>query len=91
LLLLFFGFNKGFLEKMLRIINIVEIIIAVLLIVSILIQNKGAGLSSTFGGDFGGYYSKRGFEKFLVWFSIALSTIFIVLAIINLVLTNKQY
>ena len=91
MLLLFFGFNKGFLEKMLRIINIVEIITAVLLIVSILIQNKGAGLSSTFGGDFGGYYSKRGFEKFLVWFSIALSTIFIVLAIINLVLTNKQY
>jgi len=89
--LLFFGFNKGFLEKMLRIINIVEIITAVLLIVSILIQNKGAGLSSTFGGEFGGYYSKRGFEKFLVWFSIALSTIFIVLAIINLVLTNKQY
>lgn len=76
---------------MLRIINIVEIIVAVLLIVSILIQNKGAGLSSTFGGDFGGYYSKRGFEKFLVWFSIALSTIFIALAIFNLVLTNKQY
>ncbi|MBU2028444.1 preprotein translocase subunit SecG [Patescibacteria group bacterium] len=77
--------------QMLRIINIVEIIVAVLLIVSILIQNKGAGLSSTFGGDFGGYYSKRGFEKFLVWFSIALSTIFIALAIFNLVLTNKQY
>ena len=76
---------------MIRIINIVEIVVSVLLIVSILIQNKGAGLSSTFGGDFGGYYSKRGFEKFLVWFSIALSTIFIVLAIINLVLTNKTY
>ena len=76
---------------MLRIINIVEIITAVLLIVSILIQNKGAGLSSTFGGEFGGYYSKRGFEKFLVWFSIALAAIFIVLAIINLVLANKIY
>jgi protein translocase SecG subunit len=77
--------------QILRIINVVEIIVSVLLIVSILIQNKGAGLSSTFGGDFGGYYSKRGFEKFLVWFSIALATIFIVLAIINLVLTNKTY
>jgi protein translocase SecG subunit len=75
---------------MLRIINIIQIVTAVLLIVSILIQNKGAGLSSTFGGEFGGYYSKRGFEKFLVWFSIALSTIFIALAIVNLVLTNKQ-
>ena len=74
---------------MLRIINIVEIVVSILLIVSILIQNKGAGLSSTFGGEFGGYYSKRGFEKFLVWFSIALSAIFIALAIANLVLTNK--
>ena len=77
--------------QILRIINIVEIVVSVLLIISILIQNKGAGLSSTFGGEFGGYYSKRGFEKFLVWFSIALATIFIVLAIINLVLTNKIY
>ncbi len=77
--------------QILRIINIVEIVVAVLLIVSILIQNKGAGLSSTFGGEFGGYYSKRGFEKFLVWFSIALSAIFIVLAIVNLVLTNQTY
>lgn len=77
--------------QILRIINIAEIVVAVLLIVSILIQNKGAGLSSTFGGEFGGYYSKRGFEKFLVWFSIALSAIFIVLAIVNLVLTNKTY
>jgi preprotein translocase subunit SecG len=76
---------------MLRIINIIEIITSVLLIISILIQNKGAGLSSTFGGEFGGYYSKRGFEKFLVWFSIALATIFIALAVINLVLTNKTY
>ena len=75
---------------MLRIINIAEIITAVLLIASILIQNKGAGLSSTFGGEFGGYYSKRGFEKFLVWFSIAFSVIFIALAIVHLVLTNKQ-
>jgi protein translocase SecG subunit len=74
---------------MLRIINIVEIVVSVLLIVSILIQNKGAGLSSTFGGEFGGYYSKRGFEKFLVWFSIALAAIFIALAIANLVLANK--
>jgi protein translocase SecG subunit len=74
---------------MLRIINIAEIIVSVLLIVSILLQNRGAGLSSTFGGDFGGYYSKRGFEKFLTRFSIFLAIIFIALAIANLFLTNK--
>lgn len=74
---------------MLRIINIIEIVVSVLLIVSILLQNKGAGLSSTFGGDFGGYYSKRGFEKFLMAFSIFLSASFIVLAAANLILSNK--
>jgi len=74
---------------MLKIINIAEMVISVLLIISILLQNRGAGLSSAFGGDFGGYYSKRGFEKFIVWLSIGLSTLFILLAILNLVLTNQ--
>ena len=73
---------------MLKIINITEIIVALLLTVSILLQNRGAGLSQTFGGDFGGYYTRRGFEKFLVFFSIALSGLFIVLAIANLVLAQ---
>jgi protein translocase SecG subunit len=74
---------------MLQIINIAEIIVAILLVISILMQNRGAGLSSTFGGDFGGYYSKRGFEKFLVVFSSILAIVFVVLAIANLVLVNK--
>lgn len=66
---------------MLKTINIIEIVVAILLTISILLQNRGAGLSSTFGGDFGGYYSKRGFEKFLVYFSIFLSAAFLILAI----------
>lgn len=74
---------------MLQIINITEIVVAILLVISILMQNRGAGLSSTFGGDFGGYYSKRGFEKFLVVFSSILAIIFIILAIVNLVLVSK--
>lgn len=69
---------------MLRIINIAEIIVALLLIISILIQNRGAGLSQAFGGDFGGYYTRRGFEKFVVVFSIGLSALFIILAIASL-------
>ena len=74
---------------MLKIINISELVIAILLTISILLQNRGAGLSSTFGGDFGGYYSKRGFEKFLVRFSVFLAVVFIGLAIANLVVSNK--
>jgi preprotein translocase subunit SecG len=75
--------------NILQIINIAELIVAILLIVSILIQNRGAGLSSTFGGDFGGYYTKRGFERFLVYFSTALSILFLSLAIASLVIANK--
>jgi preprotein translocase subunit SecG len=74
---------------MLNIINLLEIIVAIALIVAILLQNRGAGLSGTFGGGFGGYHTRRGFEKFLISFSIFLSVMFIILAIINLVLTNK--
>ena len=66
-----------------------SIIVAIMLIISILLQNRGAGLSGTFGGGFEGYYTRRGFERFLVYFSIFLSIVFIILAIINLILTNK--
>jgi protein translocase SecG subunit len=75
---------------MIQIINIIEIIIAILLVVSILLQNRGAGLSGTFGGDFGGYYTRRGFEKFLVTFSVILSALFLILAIANLILASKD-
>ena len=59
---------------------IVQIAVAILLAASVLLQNRGAGLGSTFGGDFGGYYTKRGLEKFLYWASIILGFIFIVVA-----------
>jgi len=75
---------------MLKTINIIEIVVAILLTISILLQNRGAGLSGTFGGDFGGYYSKRGFEKFLVYFSIFLSAIFLMLAIVNLFINRTS-
>jgi len=69
-----------------KIISIAQIIISILLTVSILLQQRGAGLSGTFGGSFGGYYTKRGFERFLVYFSVVLAVLFIGLAITNLVI-----
>lgn len=67
-----------------KIINIFQIIVSVFLIVSILLQNRGSGLSAVFGGDTGGYYAKRGFEKFLLYFSTFLGVLFIALAILNI-------
>lgn len=75
---------------MIKIINFIEIIVAVGLVVSILLQNRGAGLSSTFGGDFGGYYTRRGFEKFLVIASVILGIMFVGLAIANFILSGKN-
>ncbi len=75
---------------MLKIINIIEIIFAVALVISILLQNRGAGLSSTFGSGFEGYHTRRGFEKFLVFSSVFLSVMFVVFAVINLILSNNK-
>ncbi|MFA7319432.1 MAG: preprotein translocase subunit SecG [Parcubacteria group bacterium] len=71
-----------------KIINIAEVIVSVLLIISILLQNRGAGLSGAFGGSFGGYYTKRGFEKFLISASILLSGLFIILAVASFTLAK---
>lgn len=73
-----------------KILSIIQIVISVLLMVSILLQNRGSGLSAAFGGDFGGYYTKRGFEKFLSYFSIFLGSVFILLSIAIFILANKS-
>lgn len=70
-------------------VNLIQVIVSVFLIITILLQNRGAGLGGTFGGDFGGYYTKRGMEKFLFYFSIALSTAFLGLAIASFILTSR--
>lgn len=72
-----------------KIITIFEIIVAVALSISILLQNRGSGLSAAFGGDFGGYYTKRGLEKFLFYCSIVLGAAFIILAIVNIIVANR--
>jgi protein translocase SecG subunit len=66
-----------------RSLLIAQAVVAILLTVSILLQNRGAGLGSTFGGDFGGYYTKRGMEKFLLYATVAFALIFFILAVIN--------
>lgn len=70
-------------------ITIVQLIVAILLTVSILLQNRGSGLSSAFGGDFGGYYTKRGMEKFLFYLSVVLGSIFVGLSVAIIVIANR--
>lgn len=70
-------------------ITIIQIVVAVLLMVSILLQNRGSGLSGAFGGDFGGYYTKRGLEKFLFYTSMTLGGVFVGLSIVIVVIANR--
>lgn len=49
--------------------------------VSILLQNRGSGLGAAYGQSFGGYYTKRGMEKFLFYLSVFLGVAFVGLAI----------
>lgn len=68
-----------------RILTIVQILISVFLVVSILLQQKGAGLGSSLGGDGGGNYStRRGAEKVLFYSTIVLALTFLAIALIRI-------
>jgi len=65
-------------------VKIVQIIISVLLILSILLQNKGASLGGVFGGSNNVYLSKRGFDKFLFVSSIVFACLFLGVSLFGL-------
>ncbi len=67
-----------------QIIQILQIVVSVLLILSILLQNRGAGLGASFGGGGEIYRTKRGAEKFLFRATIILIAVFVVLAVAGL-------
>lgn len=67
-----------------KILNIIQIILSVLLVITILLQHRGTGLGGAFGGESNVYRSKRGIEKFLFYVTIVLAVLFVTAAIINL-------
>ena len=70
-------------------LNIAMIILSVALIVSIVVQSKGAGLGGLTGGDTGGVFSaRRGIERTLFRITILLSIIFFSLAVYTVYVTG---
>ena len=59
-----------------------QIVVSFALMASILLQTRGAGLGATFGGDSSVYRSRRGIEKRLFQFTVALAVLFIIFSII---------
>jgi preprotein translocase subunit SecG len=67
---------------MIEYLNIALIIISVLLIVSVILQSKGAGLGGLSGADAGSVFTaRRGVERTLFLATIVLSVIFFALVL----------
>ena len=67
---------------MIKFLDIALIIIAVGLIISVILQSKGAGLGGLTGSDASAIFTaRRGVERVLFWVTIILSILFFGLAI----------
>ena len=71
-----------------RALEWIQIIVSIGLIALILIQARGMGLGSLFGGSGGGAIQKtrRGFEKTLFQMTIGFATVFVLNAILQLLI-----
>lgn len=61
-------------------LSILQPLSAILLVLFILIQQKGSGLSATFGGTGGFYSTKRGAEKII---SITTNVLFVMFLVLS--------
>jgi len=66
------------------IIEIIQAVLAVLLIITILLQNRGSGLGSAFGGGGNVYHTRRSLEKVLFYASVVIAIGFLITALVNI-------
>lgn len=69
-------------------LQIIHIIISILLIASVLMQQRSSGLGDAFGGDSSVFSSRRGIEKVLYTLTIIFGISFAILAILQLILAK---
>lgn len=67
-----------------KFLDILQIIIAVLLIITVSLQSRGGGLSSVFGGGGASFQTKRGAEKSIFVATIVLSVLFFIVSLAHL-------
>jgi protein translocase SecG subunit len=60
---------------------IIQIVVSILLVVSVLLQNRAEGLGKMFGGGGEVFRTKRGLEKFLYYFTIVLTSVLVILSL----------
>lgn len=69
-----------------NILIIAQLVISVVLIILILLQQRGGALGSAFGQESGFYGTMRGVQKKIFWATVVFGTLFIILALMNLLL-----
>ena len=65
--------------------NVLQIVLAAILTIIILLQQKGSGLSGVFGGSSNIYSTKRGVDKMLHYLTVAIAIIFFGVSLVRLV------
>ena len=63
---------------------IAQMILAISLIASILLQQRGTGLGGAFGGEVTAYRSRRGIERTLFRMTVVLAILFVAFSLLNL-------
>jgi len=71
---------------LIRVLKTIQLVIALTITFFVLIQSKGQGLSSAFGGMAGQYRTKRGVEKLLFNLTIVTGILFVVNSLLIIVL-----
>ncbi len=64
--------------------NIVTMVSAIIIIITVLLQSQGTNLSTTFGGEGSSYRSKRGAEKLIFNTTIAMGVVFTLSVVLSL-------
>ncbi len=65
-------------------LTIAQMILAVALIASILLQQRGTGLGGAFGGEVAAYRSRPGIERTLLRLTVVLAVLFVIFSLLNL-------
>ncbi len=73
----------GFLTPYLTVIQIIQVILGVALTVAILLQARGAGLGSVFGGTGTVFKTRRGIDKLLFRITIVFAILFCLVSVLG--------
>jgi preprotein translocase subunit SecG len=81
--------NPDTLQSTMRVLvfSVIQIVLSILLVTTILLQQRGTGLGSAFGGAGEIFRTKRGIEKGLFYATIGISVLFFITAILNVALS----